>query len=111
MQTRLLATALLAALLSGGALAQGSSLPPVSDNDPIYGSQMMTPEERIEHRQKMRAATTLEEREKVRAEHHESMVKRAKERGITLPDEPPARGGRMMGPGGPMMDRGSRPGY
>lgn len=100
MKIRSIALTLLAALVSGGAFAQAGNLPPVSDSDPIYGSQMMTQQERIEHRQKMRAATTLEERERVRAEHHEQMVKRAKERGIVLPDEPPARGGRMMGPGG-----------
>jgi len=49
----------------------------------------------------MRAAKTAEEREKIRAEHHERMKVRAKERGVKLPDEPPARGG-MMGPGGGM---------
>jgi len=69
--------------------------------EPIYGSQLMTRQERIEHRTRMRAAKTAEEREKIRAEHHERMKVRAKERGVKLPDEPPARGG-MMGPGGGM---------
>lgn len=69
--------------------------------DRIYGSQLMTREERNQYRKQIRAAKTAEERERVRAEHHERMKVRAKERGVTLPDEPPARGG-MMGPGGGM---------
>lgn len=78
--------------------------------DRIYGSQMMTPQERQEFRSRMRSANTDQEREQIRAEHHERMKVRAKERGVTIPDEPPARGsgmgpgsgmgGGMMGPGG-----------
>ena len=70
----------------------------------IYGSQLMTPQERNEFRERMRAAKSAEERERIRREHHEQMQARAKQRGITLPDEPPARPGGMapggMGPGG-----------
>ncbi|MBI3221670.1 MAG: hypothetical protein HYZ46_00980 [Nitrosomonadales bacterium] len=71
----------------------------------VYGSQLMTRQERIEYRAKMRAAKTTEEREQIRKEHHERMKVRAKERGVTLSDEPPARAGGMgagggMGPGG-----------
>lgn len=61
----------------------------------IYGSQMMTAQERVEHRTKMRTAKTAEERERIRAEHHEAMKIRARERGVTLPDAPPERGVRM----------------
>ncbi len=71
----------------------------------IYGRQMMTREEITEYRTKMRAAKTVEEREQIRKEHHEKMKARAKERGITLPDEPPARGP-GMGPGGGGMGPG-----
>ena len=53
----------------------------------------------------MRAAKTEQEREKIRNEHHEQMMARAKERGVTLPDVPPAGGG-MMGPGGGMRQGG-----
>lgn len=79
--------------------------------DQIYGSQMMTDEERRVYRNKMRAAKTQEEREQIRKEHHGEMVKRAKEKGITLPDEPPMPGG-GMGPGGGGMGPGGgmRPG-
>lgn len=68
----------------------------------VYGSQLMTPQERKEFHAKMRAAKTAEQREQIRKEHHERMKERAKERGVTLPDEPPVREG-GMGPGGGMM--------
>lgn len=64
----------------------------VREKEKIYGSQMMTKQERIEHHSKMRAAKTAEERERIRAEHHEAMKVRAQERGVTLPDAPPERG-------------------
>lgn len=79
----------------------------------IYGSQIMTPQERNEYRARMRAAKTVEEREQIRKEHHEKMKARAKEKGVTLPDEPPQRGmgmgpgmGGGMGPGGGGMGPG-----
>ncbi|GAB4513553.1 MAG: hypothetical protein Tsb0026_18320 [Sulfuricaulis sp.] len=68
------------------------------DQDQIYGSQLMTQQERNEYRNRMRAAKTQQEREQIRKEHHEQMKVRAQEKGMTLPDEPPARG-RGMGPG------------
>lgn len=66
---------------------------------------MMTAEERNEYRERMRAAKTEQEREQIRNEHHQQMQARAKERGVTLPPEPPVRGSRGppgggMGPGG-----------
>ena len=76
----------------------------IRDRD-IYGSQLMTREERNEYRKRMRAAQTQEERERIRAEHHERMRERARERGVALPDTPPARGG-GMGPGGGGMGPG-----
>ena len=75
------------------------------DQDRIYGSQLMTKQERNEFRNRMRSAKTAEEREQIRAEHHERMMVRAKERGVTLPDDPPARGS-GMGPGGGMAPGG-----
>jgi hypothetical protein len=65
----------------------------------------MTPQDRVEYRSKTRAAKTAEEREQIRLEHHERMKERAKQRGVTLADEPPARGG-GMGPGGGGMGPG-----
>lgn len=74
-------------------------------NEQIYGSQLMTQQERNEHRDRMRTAKTAEEREQVRNEHHERMKARAQERGVSLPDNPPARGA-GMGPGGGAGQKG-----
>ena len=64
----------------------------------IYGSQMMTEQERNEYRTRMNAAKTNQEREQIRMEHHERMKERAKEQGVSMPDSPPpSRGG--MGSG------------
>lgn len=58
----------------------------------VYGWELMTEQERIEHRNKMRSFNNQEERERYRMEHHEKMQQRAREKGVTLPDKPPARG-------------------
>jgi hypothetical protein len=82
------------------------------DRDQIYGSQLMTQQERADYRGRMRAAKTEQERNQIRNEHHERMKARAKARGKSLPDDPPTKGKGMgpgsggMGPGG----GGMRPG-
>lgn len=63
----------------------------------IYGSQMMTEQERNEYRARMQAAKSNEEREQLRLEHHERMKVRAKERGLSMPDSPPRKGSGMGG--------------
>ena len=113
-------SALLAALLvaSGGALAADAA------QEPIFGSQLMTEQERTVHRARMWAAQSDEARNAIRAEHHEQMRARAQERGLTLPEVPPARGAGMgqgrgmgqdpaLGPGrgaGPGVGQGAGPG-
>jgi hypothetical protein len=73
-----------------------------------YGWQLMTPAERLEYRNRLRAAHTEQEREEIRAEHHEQMKERAKQQGVTLPEEPGPWGkGQGMGPG-PGGGRGGR---
>lgn len=62
----------------------------------VYGSQLMTREERAEYHARMRSLKTREEREAFRMEHHQKMQERAKAQGKTLPDMPPAQGGGMM---------------
>jgi hypothetical protein len=96
---------------------------PARKSEPIYGYRMMTDQERNEYREKMRNARSPEERQAVRDEHHKAMQARAKERGVTLPDQPrgpgagmgPGRGmgpGAGMGPGGGMgPGAGKGPGY
>lgn len=105
MKPYVLSTVLAAALLPGvmtAAVAQEKvplAKEQAQDQEYIYGSQLMTEQERIEHRAKMRAAKTDQEREKVRHDHHKKMQARAKERGVTLPDEPlPRGGGKGKGP-------------
>ena len=80
--------------------------PAVESGGMIYGSQLMTPAERTEYRTRMLAAASDTEREKIRAEHHAEMQKRAKARGMKLPDTLPMHGmyrgqgmGMGMGPG------------
>ncbi|HPX89093.1 MAG TPA: hypothetical protein PL133_07490 [Methylophilaceae bacterium] len=81
----------------------------VQKKERIYGSQLMTPQERVEHRKKLRSAKTAEERERIRAEHHEAMKIRAQERGVTLPDAPPERGMGMGTGSGARLRDGSGP--
>lgn len=70
------------------------------DEEPIYGGHLLTEQERNQHREKMRNATTEEERERIRAQHHEQMKERARARGVVLPDQPPPKG-MGYGRGGP----------
>lgn len=101
--TMMLAAALLAAPAVAGAQAAAGGPPQAqAAQETIFGSQMMTVQERNEYRARMLAAKTAEERDRIRAEHHAQMVTRARERGVTLPDMPMS--GRMgpgsgMGPG------------
>lgn len=82
----------------------------VPDREGIYGSQLMTEQERRDYRERIVSASSAQEREQIRAEHHERMQARAKERGLSLPDMPSetGRGGRM--PNAPGMGRGAGPG-
>jgi hypothetical protein len=53
---------------------------------PMAGQQLMTPEERQAFIEKMRSAKTPEERQKLAEANHAEIEKRAKEKGITLPE-------------------------
>ncbi|MBD3611088.1 MAG: hypothetical protein HUJ13_01465 [Hydrogenovibrio crunogenus] len=92
MKHSLIVAALAGALsLSGGALMAA----PDDGSSQIYGSQLMTQQERSEHRAKMRAAKTEAERNQIRQENHERMQQRARERGVQMPDMPPQNRGHM----------------
>lgn len=69
----------------GGGMMRGG---PRWGADYTPGWAMMTPKERDEHREQMRAAKTPEECAALRDKHHEQMVARAKERGINMPAQP-----------------------
>lgn len=66
-----------------GMMGQGMNGPGAGQ---MVGQQLMTPEEQTAMREKMRAAATPEERQKIAEANHAEMQKRAKEKGITLPD-------------------------
>lgn len=74
----------------------------------IYGSQLMTQQEQAAHRAKMRSLKTNEEREAFRLDHHKQMLERAKDRGVTLPEEPLNRGRMGAGPNNPPAGGGAR---
>jgi len=94
----LVATVILISSLFSGLAVSAEPAKPEAPK-PAYGSQIMTPQERAEHRQKMRAAKNVKEREQIRKEHHEEMKESAKEKGVTLPENPPPLGG-GVGPRG-----------
>jgi hypothetical protein len=88
-------------------LALGPASTASSQDQPIYGGQLMTEQERLEYRERMRAASTEQERQQIRLEHHRQMQERARAMGVELPDEPSAmRMGQRMGPGQGGMGRG-----
>ena len=75
----------------------------------VYGWQLMTAQERMEHRIKMRSFKTEQERAAYRREHHKRMQERAKQQGVTLPEVPATMGkgmGSNRGGGGQGMGGG-----
>jgi hypothetical protein len=92
---------LIRTLLAACFIAATSGTLAADNGEAVFGSQLMTQQERNEHRLKMQSAKTAEERETVRSQHHQQMLERARQQGVTLPETPPAQGaGRGMGPGG-----------
>lgn len=99
MATRILlapALTVVLAVVSGFALAadQESAQPTKQTQKQVYGKELMTEQERAELHTRMRAAKTQQEREQVRKQQHERMKQRAKERGLSIPDQPPAKRGK-----------------
>ncbi len=87
-------------LATAAVVFAASATSAIAAEEPIFGWQLMTEQERIEQRQKMLSAKTPEEREAVRSQHHQQMLERARQQGVTLPEPPPARGaGQGMGSG------------
>ena len=90
----MVATAVLGSMAVGATLAQGGRNMP---GDRLFGRDLMTEQERLILRERLRNARTGEERERIRAEHHERMRERAEAQGFTLPEEPMAGGGPRSG--------------
>ena len=74
--------------------------------DQVYGWQMMSEQERQEHRTKIQNLNTKEERNRYLLEHREMMEKRAKEQGKSLSDMPRDRNNMMDGHGSGMGSGG-----
>lgn len=92
------------AVLALGLMAPFAASAQQSGNEtPIYGSELMTQQERLEYRERLREAESVEERDRIRSEHHEQMLERSRERGVSLPDAPPRGGGGMGQDGMPGM--------
>jgi opacity protein-like surface antigen len=95
----MLASAQAADLVQDQTRTQTQATQQVQNREQVYGSELMTPQERTEYQNRMRSMKTEQEREALRLEHHKQMQARAKAQGKTLPDMPPAGHGGGMGPG------------
>ncbi|OIQ87439.1 hypothetical protein GALL_306900 [mine drainage metagenome] len=91
LKSAVIATAL--ALSGGTALAADQAPAQNPTQGQAHDGPLATPQEHAEHRARMRAAKTAEEREKIRKEHHKFMKERARERGMNIPDGPTSGGG------------------
>ena len=85
-------------LMGGAALGGISTLVQAAsrevDKEHIFGSELMTEEERNEYRERLRTAKTEQEREQIRSEHRNKMQECARDRGVTMKEKPPAGGRR-----------------
>ena len=105
----IVAAAVAAAMMAMTVSLFAAEQAPAPKSEPIYGYRMMNDQERNEYREKMRNAKSAEERQALRDENHKRMQARAKERGVTLPEQRGPRG-EGKGPGyGPGSGKG--PGY
>ena len=82
-------TGILLAPQASSIAAQPQKLPQAQEQvgERVYGWELMSDEERREHRLQMRSLKTQEERERYRQEHHRKMQQRAREMGVELPEE------------------------
>ena len=110
MMTALLLSAVNPAWATDPEPAKEQSQVEAQEQEMIYGSQLMTPQERGDYRALMRAAKSPEERQTIQQQHHEQMQERARAQGLTLPDEPPAQGMRKGMGSGDGMSGGMGPG-
>lgn len=68
-----------------------------------FGPQLLTEEEQVVYRARIRNAKTTQESEAIRAEHYELMKARAREKGVVLPEKRPPVGGDMGSIFGPQL--------
>ena len=72
----------------------------------IYGWELMSPEERFHYWQRMQNAETVQERERIRTEHREMILERARQRGVDVMPQP-GRGSPQGGMGGGQGGQGN----
>lgn len=72
--------------LSAAAMPAAAATTQPVKREIIPGSELMTSQERERYRQRIRAAATPQEEEKVRADHVQQMQERARVRGLQLAD-------------------------
>jgi hypothetical protein len=67
----------------------------------LPGSELLTSQEQVEYRQRMRGMLSVGERDQIRR-HYEALIQqRAKEQGVTLPGPPQTGPGQGAGAKGP----------
>jgi len=69
----------------------------------FFGPQLLTEEEQMAYRARIRNAKSSQESEAIRAEHYALMKLRAKEKGVALPEQRPPVGGSMGSFFGPQL--------
>ena len=62
----------------------GTGLATAQTQEPIYGGQLMTQQEIRDYQEKMRSASSDEQRQQIRREHRREMQERAKRKGVVL---------------------------
>lgn len=87
-----------AAVTSVNSQEQAAQGQQAQTREQAFGWQLMSDQERQQYQQQMQKMNTEQEREAFRNEHHQMMQERARQQGVTLPDQPGA-GGKRMGPG------------
>ncbi len=106
-------------LLAGHALAEDVVVPVIPTETTAAtqaqtqlrrGAELMTDAERTAQRDRMRSATSTEERSALRTEQHTQMQQRATERGVSIPDTPAAGGQGMGNPYGQGRSQGASSG-
>jgi hypothetical protein len=75
--------------LSLAFLASAAAAPAiVLAQDDLPGSELLTSQERVEYRQRMRGMLSAGQQEQIRRQYEELIRQRAKQKGITLPAQP-----------------------
>lgn len=87
--------AFLAIFLGFSFVIAGTALATAQTQEPIYGGQLMTQQEIRDYQEKIRSASSDEERQQIRREHRREMQERAKRKGVVLRDQPIVPGMRM----------------